>query len=242
MTTSSTKGKAWSQKEDETLCKAYRWVLEDSIKGISQTSEGSWTRTSKKYYEFYKGTIPPNPRNHESCSSQWKKQLHPRLNKWNQALIKAERRHASGANLYDEVRQVEQLYMDDMEIPFTHQGYWEICKGWVLFRDPPQEKFGTTPLIGNVSSNTIGDEEARKLKEEGKENEELAFREKMATSLRLMAEQNAITVEERKWRHEEQAKQIQEEMNDRNMERDTTIMTPMSMAHFERKKRNIMAR
>ncbi|KAB2608846.1 hypothetical protein D8674_012014 [Pyrus ussuriensis x Pyrus communis] len=39
MTTSAMKGRAWTRKEDEALCKAYRWVLEDSVKGSSQTSE-----------------------------------------------------------------------------------------------------------------------------------------------------------------------------------------------------------
>ncbi|KAB2615517.1 hypothetical protein D8674_022105 [Pyrus ussuriensis x Pyrus communis] len=38
------KGKAWSRKEDEALCRAYRWVSEDSVKGSSQTSKGVWTR------------------------------------------------------------------------------------------------------------------------------------------------------------------------------------------------------
>ncbi|KAB2622461.1 hypothetical protein D8674_024643 [Pyrus ussuriensis x Pyrus communis] len=66
-----------------------------------------------------------------------KKQLRPRLNKWNQVLIKAEMRHASGANLYDEQCQAEQLYMDDMKKPFTYHGCWEICKGLVIFQDPP---------------------------------------------------------------------------------------------------------
>ena len=54
------KGRAWTRKEDEALSKAYRWVLEDSVRGISQTSEGVWTRVSKKYYEFYEDTIPLN--------------------------------------------------------------------------------------------------------------------------------------------------------------------------------------
>ncbi|KAM1255030.1 hypothetical protein TB2_028822 [Malus domestica] len=56
------KGKAWTQKEDEALCRAYRWVLEDSVNDSSQTSECVWTRTSKKYYEFYEGTTPLKPR------------------------------------------------------------------------------------------------------------------------------------------------------------------------------------
>ncbi|TQE11746.1 hypothetical protein C1H46_002588 [Malus baccata] len=43
MATSIMKGRAWTQKEDEALCMAYRWVLEDSVKGSSQTSEGVWT-------------------------------------------------------------------------------------------------------------------------------------------------------------------------------------------------------
>ena len=103
MASSGIKGRPWTRKEDEALCKAYRWVSEDSVRGISQTSEGVWTRVSKKYLEFYEGTIPPNTRNHESCSSRWKKHLHPSLNKWHQALLAAASRHESGANYYDEV-------------------------------------------------------------------------------------------------------------------------------------------
>ncbi|KAB2607187.1 hypothetical protein D8674_006904 [Pyrus ussuriensis x Pyrus communis] len=64
----------------------------------------------------------------------------------------------------------------------------------------------------------------------------------MATSLRLMAEQNAFAVEERNNRHKERAKQIQEEMDDRNMQRNTSDYTPMSKVYFDRKKREIMAR
>ena len=58
---------------------------------------------SKKYLEFYESTTPPNTRNHESCSSRWKKHLHPSLNKWHQALLAAASRHESVANYYDEV-------------------------------------------------------------------------------------------------------------------------------------------
>ena len=97
------KGRAWTRKEDEALCRAYKWVSEDSVRGISQTSEGVWTRVSKKYLEFYEDTIPPNTRSHESCSSRWKKHLHLSLNKWHQALLAAASRHKSGANYYDEV-------------------------------------------------------------------------------------------------------------------------------------------
>ena len=96
MITSAIKGRAETQKEDEALCRAYRWVLEDSVKGSSQTSERVWNRTFKKYYEFYEGTTPPN---HESCSSRWKKHFQPSLNKWHQVVVKAESRHESGAIL-----------------------------------------------------------------------------------------------------------------------------------------------
>ncbi|RXI05519.1 hypothetical protein DVH24_017561 [Malus domestica] len=33
------KGRAWSRKEDKTLCKAYRWVSEDSVRGNCQTND-----------------------------------------------------------------------------------------------------------------------------------------------------------------------------------------------------------
>ncbi|KAB2628962.1 hypothetical protein D8674_033757 [Pyrus ussuriensis x Pyrus communis] len=65
MASSAIKGRAWTRKEDEALCRAYKWVSEDSVRGISQTSEGVWTHVSKKYLEFYEGTIPPNPKPRE---------------------------------------------------------------------------------------------------------------------------------------------------------------------------------
>ncbi|CAN6680264.1 unnamed protein product [Malus baccata var. baccata] len=39
MASSAMKGRAWTRKEDEALCKAYRWISEDSVRGISQISE-----------------------------------------------------------------------------------------------------------------------------------------------------------------------------------------------------------
>ncbi|RXH78822.1 hypothetical protein DVH24_002340 [Malus domestica] len=80
MASSTIKGRVWTRKEDETLC----------VRGSSQTSEGVWTRVSKKYLEFYEGTTPLN------------KYLHPSLNKWHQALLAAASRHGSDANYYDE--------------------------------------------------------------------------------------------------------------------------------------------
>ncbi|KAB2616929.1 hypothetical protein D8674_012798 [Pyrus ussuriensis x Pyrus communis] len=61
----------------------------------------------------------------------------------------------------------------------------------------------------------------------------------VAASLRLLAELNALEAEEMKCRHEERAKQIQEEMDDKNMERNNSNYTPMRKAYFDRKqKRN----
>ncbi|KAB2636933.1 hypothetical protein D8674_027467 [Pyrus ussuriensis x Pyrus communis] len=80
------------------------------------------------------------------------------------------------------------------------------------------------------------------LKEKGKAKEDYTAQLEVAASLRLMVEQNAFAAEERNCRHEERAKQIQEEMDDRNMQRDTSDYTPMSKAYFDRKKWEIMIR
>ena len=105
--------------------------------------------------------------------------------------------------------------MKDNSKPFSHHGCWEICKGWVLFQDPPQERFGLTPVFGNVSSNVVGDEQgsptiqetrvenssseesfipratgrnkAQKLKEKDKGKDDLAFQHEMVSLLRLMS-------------------------------------------------------
>ena len=55
----------------------------------------------------------------------------------------------------------------------------------------------------------MGRNKARKLKENGKANDDIAFQQEVAASLQFMVEQNTIDVEERNRRHEERAKQIQ---------------------------------
>ncbi|KAB2631118.1 hypothetical protein D8674_008637 [Pyrus ussuriensis x Pyrus communis] len=74
----------------------------------------------------------------------------------------------------------------------------------------------------------MGRNKAQRLKEKGKANDNYAAQHEVVASLRLLAEQNALEAEEMKRRHEERAKQIQEEMDDKNMERNTSNYTPMS--------------
>ncbi|TQE10486.1 hypothetical protein C1H46_003941 [Malus baccata] len=82
----------------------------------------------------------------------------------------------------------------------------------------------------------------RMLKEKGKANDDYAAQHEVVASLRLLVEQNAFEAEEKKCRQEERAKQIQEEMDDKNMEMHTSNYTPMSKAYFDRKKKEIMSR
>ncbi|KAB2611594.1 hypothetical protein D8674_019626 [Pyrus ussuriensis x Pyrus communis] len=254
MASSAMKGRAWTRKEDEALCGTYRWISKDSVRGISQTSEGVWTRVSKNYLEFYEGPIPLNTRNNESCFSRWKKHIHPSLNNWYQALLASASRHESGVNYYDEIRQAEELYMEGSSKPIQFHGCWEICKGWVLFEDPPQHR-APTPVFRTASSaadmdedgslaiqqirvenpssgegsipRDIGRNKVRRLKEKGKANDDYAAQHEVAALLRLMAEQNALQAKERKSRHEERVNQIQEEMDDKNMDKNTLNYTSM---------------
>ncbi|KAB2604274.1 hypothetical protein D8674_037565 [Pyrus ussuriensis x Pyrus communis] len=83
----------------------------------------------------------------------------------------------------------------------------------------------------------MGRNKVRRLKEKGKANDDCAAQHEVAASLRLLVEQNALEAEERKCRHEERAKQIQEEMDDKNMERNTSNYTPISKTYFDRKKK-----
>ncbi|KAB2611378.1 hypothetical protein D8674_019410 [Pyrus ussuriensis x Pyrus communis] len=75
----------------------------------------------------------------------------------------------------------------------------------------------------------MGRNKARRLKEKGKANDNYVAQDEVAASLRLLAEQNALEVEEMKRSHEERAKQIQEEMDDKNMERNTSNYTTMKI-------------
>ncbi|KAB2621972.1 hypothetical protein D8674_024154 [Pyrus ussuriensis x Pyrus communis] len=101
--------------------------------------------------KFYEDTTPPNIQNHKSCSSRLKKHLQSSLNKWHQALLATASRHESGVNYYDEVRQAEELYMEGNSKPFQFHSCWEICKGWVLFEDPPQHKVGPMSVFRTAS-------------------------------------------------------------------------------------------
>ncbi|KAB2626123.1 hypothetical protein D8674_017783 [Pyrus ussuriensis x Pyrus communis] len=85
MASSAMKGRVWTRKEDEALCKAYRWVSEDSV------------------------------------------------------------------------REAEELYMESSLKPFQFHSCWEICKGWVLFEDPP--KRAPTPVFEIASSAVDMDED-----------------------------------------------------------------------------------
>ncbi|XP_050103210.1 uncharacterized protein LOC126582948, partial [Malus sylvestris] len=140
-----------------------------------------------------------------------------------------------------------------------------------LFEDPPQHRVGPTPVFGTASlainmdedgsltiqqirvENPSSDEgslpramglnKARRLKEKGKANDDYAAQQEVAASLRLLAEQNVIVAEERNRRHDERAKQIQQKMDYKNMEMNTTNYIPMSKTHFDRKKKKeIMTR
>ncbi|TQD80212.1 hypothetical protein C1H46_034224 [Malus baccata] len=124
--------------------------------------------------------------------------------------------------------------MEGSSKPFQFHGCWEICKGWVLFENPPQH--GVNPLgaaspsvdMNEDESPTIqqirvenptpsesslprvmGRNKTRRLREKGKTNADYAAQHEVVASLRLLAEQNALEAEERKCRHEERAKQIQ---------------------------------
>ncbi|KAB2610834.1 hypothetical protein D8674_018866 [Pyrus ussuriensis x Pyrus communis] len=134
-----------------------------------------------------------------------------------------------------------------------------VSSRWVLFKDPPhkapmsvfrtassasdmdkdgsptiQQKGVENPSSGEGSiPRAMGQNKARRLKEKGKANDDYAAQH----------EQNALEAVERKSRHEEWAKQIQEEMDDKNMERNTSNYTSMSKAYFDRKKKKeIMTR
>ncbi|KAB2616100.1 hypothetical protein D8674_022688 [Pyrus ussuriensis x Pyrus communis] len=89
----------------------------------------------------------------------------------------------------------------------------------------------------------MGRNKVLRLKEKGKANDDYATQLEMAASLRLMAEQTTLEVKERNSRHEQRAKQIQEEMDDKNMEMNTSNYIPMSKTYFNRKKKEeIMTR
>ncbi|KAB2629010.1 hypothetical protein D8674_033805 [Pyrus ussuriensis x Pyrus communis] len=77
--------------------------------------------------------------------------------------------------------------------------------------------------------------------EKSKAKDDYACQQEMVSSLQLMVEQNAFAIEEKNRRHEERAKQIQEEMDDRNMQRNTSDYTPICKSYFDREKREIMA-
>ncbi|KAB2619428.1 hypothetical protein D8674_015297 [Pyrus ussuriensis x Pyrus communis] len=177
MASSAMKGMAWIRKEYEALCKAYRWVSEDSVRGNCQTNDGVWTHPPHRAPTVVFGTA------------------------------------SSAAD------------MDENGSPTIQQTRVE----------NPSSGEGSIPRA-------MGRNKVQRLKEKGKANDNYAAQHEVAASLRLMPEQNALEAEERKSRHEERVKQIQEEMDDKNMEMNTSNYTPMSKTYFDRKKKEIMNR
>ncbi|KAB2632473.1 hypothetical protein D8674_028720 [Pyrus ussuriensis x Pyrus communis] len=57
-------------------------------------------------------------------------------------------------NKSNSICQVEELYMEGSSKPFQFHGYWEICKGWVLFENPTQHRVGPTSVF-RIASPTI---------------------------------------------------------------------------------------
>ncbi|KAB2607186.1 hypothetical protein D8674_006903 [Pyrus ussuriensis x Pyrus communis] len=66
--------------------------------------------------------------------------------------------------MFSQVRLAEELYMEDNSKPFNHHGCWKICKGWVLFENPPQERVAPMPVVGDEhESPTIQETRAENL-------------------------------------------------------------------------------
>ncbi|KAB2629031.1 hypothetical protein D8674_033826 [Pyrus ussuriensis x Pyrus communis] len=127
-------------------------------------------------------------------------------------LLKVRSRHESRANYYDEVRQAEELYMEDNSKTFSHHVGDEHGSHTI------QETRVEIPSSGEGSiPRATGRNKAWKLMEKGKAKDDYAFQQEMASSLQLMVKQNPFDAEERNHRHKEWAKQIQEEMDDRNI-------------------------
>ncbi|KAB2613227.1 hypothetical protein D8674_035543 [Pyrus ussuriensis x Pyrus communis] len=121
----------------------------------------------------------------------------------------ASKDHVRGIVKQMTVCQAEELYMESISKPFQFYSCWEICKGWVLFEDPPQR--APMPVFETASSTADMDEDgfptiqqkrvenpssgegsipramrrnkARRLKEKGKTNDNYIAQHEVAASL-----------------------------------------------------------
>ncbi|CAL9030054.1 unnamed protein product, partial [Prunus brigantina] len=134
---------------------------------------------------------------------------------------------------------------------------WDIVQHWVGFQDPPEEIYGTPSSQRiNVSFNleeddeqtphsvedpspsqpsiprTLGRNKARKEKQRAKERDAKAVGDEIVSALRTLAEQTAKAEEDKRKRYEQMDQQRQEEMDERNMARNTADMTPNSKEFF----------
>lgn len=89
---------------------------------------------------------------------------------------------------------------------------------------------------------TLGWNKARKEKQMAKERGAKAIGDKIVSALWTLAEQTAKVEEDKRKRYEQMDQQRQEEMDERNMARNTADMTPNSKEFFEGKKRAIRER
>ena len=52
------RGKAFSSQEDDTLCKAFLYISEDSIVGTGQTNAIFWQKINARWAELYVAKKP----------------------------------------------------------------------------------------------------------------------------------------------------------------------------------------
>ncbi|KAB2599008.1 hypothetical protein D8674_039709 [Pyrus ussuriensis x Pyrus communis] len=172
--TSSMKGMAWTRKEDEAVCRAYRWVSEDSVKGSFQTSRGAWT------------LLKAGSR-HESGVNYYDE-----VNVFTRILYELYMEDNSKPFSHHERFGPTQVFgnVSSNAIGDEHGS------------PTIQETKVENPSPSEVSiPRTTGRNKAQTLKEKGKAKDDYAFQQEMVSLLLLMGEQNVFGAEERNLRH-----------------------------------------
>ncbi|KAB2600307.1 hypothetical protein D8674_010578 [Pyrus ussuriensis x Pyrus communis] len=155
--------------------------------------------------------------------------------------------------------------MESSSKPFQFHSCWEICKGWVLFEDPPQR--APTPVFGTTSSAADMDEDgsltiqqtrvenpssgegsipmamglnkAQRLKEKGKANHDYVANMKWQPHCDYWRSKMPLR---RKKGSVGMKNGTNKYKKRKNMERNTSNYTSMSKTYFDRKKKEIMSR
>lgn len=125
------RGKSFTQEQDEAICRAYLCITKDPLIGNSQPRSQFWIRVQQEY----KGKIDDNQRSEASIKARWQI-IQKCCNKFRGCLRSVQAQRHSGMTYQNEFEMAKQTYYDDTGKYFSGMdGCWAILAESIKWQD-----------------------------------------------------------------------------------------------------------